>query len=446
MAKDIVTVVCIDGDVLAWEAFRHVRAGLVRSGGERVALPDGEPEAPTAVGPPNADTVLALAPADVLLRVLRLPTTETEEIKGMVELQVDRVSPFPVEQTVAGHELLRADEDGVTVCLAIARKAVIEARRRHLAGPDPIRVDAAMLGLWDGLRRDAQVDTDGNGLLFVASSDAVQVIVHQGGVPTLLVTIAGPYALAEAGDREEIARETARLFWTLDHDAGDEAGFTGTVWADPEVGEALAEVVGRHCGFACTARDEADLPSVCEGVARRTQGGGGLDLTPPAWRSGAETARFRRRLLAGVVVLLALWTLLVGGGYGTLVLQRRDVAALRHAEQEWLVPANRVRNLRRRVTTIARYTAREDSALEALREIAIAQPQGIDLDAFTYRRGEAVDIAGLADNTQLILNFNAALNRSELFENVVSGPRVQTRGGRYRFSFELVLPGGNDDG
>ncbi len=441
----------VDGRVVTWTVFNRARSGPVKSGAERVELPaedvpDAVPGLLASLGRPGMETVLVLPPADVLLRVLRLPTVEPDEIRGMVDLQLDRVSPFPAEQVVSSYELLQQDGESVTVCLAIARKSVIEAKRRLLPGRDPVRVDASMPALLEGLRQQGALASAGYELLLAAGDAGVQVMVLHAGVPQLMVFINGPFSLGDTADRDEIAREAARLLWTVDIEEGADAGIVGTVWADPEFASALAGAVGRQCGCDCRVLDIAGLPSVDEGAVRRAARSGGLDLTPQSWRMDASAVRFRRQAFGGVAMLVVLWALLVGAGYGALLLQRQHVEDLRQLEQEWLVPANRVRNLRRRVAMIARYTDRADSALECLREIAVVQPQGIDLDSFTYRRGEAVDITGLADSAQLILTFNAALNRIVVFERVTSGPRVQTRTGRFRFSFELKLPGGRDDG
>jgi len=71
---------------------------------------------------------IAWLPADqVFLRVVHLPTSSAEELPAMLELQLEKLSPLPVNQIVWSFELLpSASPDSQSVLLVIAARAGVE--------------------------------------------------------------------------------------------------------------------------------------------------------------------------------------------------------------------------------------------------------------------------------------------------------------------------------
>ncbi len=454
MAKTAITGISVDNGAMRWATFRHGKAGLEHEADGTIEPAPREGQAGDvgdaaasagAIAALKPELVLGVPFRDVLLRVVRLPTDDPGEVRGMVELQVDKLSPFPAEQTVASHEVVRRDSSGASVLIAVARLDVLNALRTALGERAPGRVDAATLGLWNGLMQSGALAPRGRELLLAADTAGVQMIVHEAGMPLAFTYAAGPFDLASKDDLTDIAGEAVRLLLSLEAEQGRASDVSACAWADPGVVPALADAVGRACGVPCRGLDRAGLPSPAEGLVRRGgRGAAAIDLTPAAWTRVEVSALFRRRMWMVVGVVLATWGLLVGTGFGLLAFQRHRMTQLDAEEAVWRERANEVRTMRRRVTMIQRYMDRRDSALECLREIGVMQPQGIDLDTFTYRKDESVDISGVADTSQLVLQFNESLGRSPIFKQVVSGPRSLTRDGKYRFGFDLKFasPGG----
>ncbi len=439
---------------LQWVTFQRGKGGLEQTtaGTLDLAPPDGVAATAGAAPPLSAaETVARLKPElvlgvpfqHVLIRVVQLPTDDADEVRGMVNLQVDKLSPFASEQTVAAHEILRIEASGTTVLIAIARRTVLDEMRVTLGTPTTARVDALPLGLWAGLLQSGQLAAQGRELLLVADAAGVQIIAHEDGTPLAFTYIAGPFDLSRAEDRSDIAWEAARLAMSLEAEHGQPTALAAAVWADPAVTTDLAGAVGETCAAPCRGFASALLPTALEGVVRRGgQGAAVIDLTPAAWRGVEQAARFRRRIWGTVATVLVTWGLLVGAGFGLLAYERYRIRLLDSEHASWVEPANDVRTMRRRVAMIRRYQDRHDSALECLREVSVLQPQGVDLDSFTYRKDESVDITGIADTSQIVLQFNAGLNGSRIFKQVTSGPQSLTKDGRYRFSFDLKFAAG----
>jgi hypothetical protein len=84
-----------------------------------------------------------------------------------------------------------------------------------------------------------------------------------------------------------------------------------------------------------------------------------------------------------------------------------------------------------------------ESALECLREISVVQPKGIDLTSFTYRKGDAVKIAGEALNSDLVYQFSKKLDGSNLFQDVqLKAVNEDRRRGKTVFDVDIKLRGG----
>ena len=65
---------------------------------------------------------------DVLCQILRLPATDPAELKQMLDLQIDNITPLPLEEVVYSFEPLDIVDGQTRVLVAIARKATVNER------------------------------------------------------------------------------------------------------------------------------------------------------------------------------------------------------------------------------------------------------------------------------------------------------------------------------
>jgi hypothetical protein len=65
---------------------------------------------------------------DVLCQILRLPATDPAELKQMLDLQIDNITPLPLEEVVYSFEPLDVVDGQTRVLVAIARKATVNER------------------------------------------------------------------------------------------------------------------------------------------------------------------------------------------------------------------------------------------------------------------------------------------------------------------------------
>jgi hypothetical protein len=451
MAKDTATGVLVTSEVVEWSALRQNKGRFEVLSDGRFVLPppvDPESDAPVddVVPAPFADlktpVVLALPSTQLLLRILELPAVDDDDLAGMVELQVDKFSPFPIDQMVVSYEVLARDDTDCRVLVAAAKITAVDEAGEVLKreGLRIERVDAALLGRWKSLVNAGQLAATGRETLVLVSDNTVEMLTHEAGVLIALNCLGKVPDLADPEGASDIAQEVSHLMMGLEVERGRAADQQLVLWSDDALSP-FGSALEAACGVAVGERSLGALPTSEHGVAARSLSGTGvLDLTPESWTAAASSKRTRRTMLISALVVFGLWGLFVGGGLGWIAFEQARLHRMEADAARWLEPANEVRRLRLQVNMIQRYMDRTYSALESLREISRLQPEGIDLTSCTYRKGEGMDIDGEADSGLLVNQFNQALNQSTLFVGVKPGTRTLTRQGRHRFSFDISFP------
>lgn len=449
-AKEMATGVVVASEVVEWSALRRGKGGaesvsegrLDRVVAGDVDPEDAEPEQTAEIEALKAPVVLALPSSQLLVRVLELPPVDGAEIAGVVELQVDKFSPFPLDQMVVSHEVLARDETTCIVLVAAAKATVVDAAGAYLEqhGLRISRVDAALLGRWKGLVEIGELADSGRETLIIVSEGTLEVLTHEAGTLVELSCLGAIPDLSDAAAAEDMAGEIAHLLVATEVERGRAKEQRITLWAETAL-PIFARALETVCEVAVHEASLTAIPSVAHGVALRDMAGGSvLDLTPSQWRAAESTKRLRRQLVVSALVVVGAWGILVGGVLGWMAFERNRLSHFKADAERWQEPANAVRRLRLQVRMIERYTDRTYSALECLRDISRLQPEGVDLTTFTYRKSEGVAIDGEADSGTFVNAFHEALNGSALFSDVQSGARTVTRKGRHRFSFDMAFP------
>jgi len=177
-----------------------------------------------------------------------------------------------------------------------------------------------------------------------------------------------------------------------------------------------------------------------EGVAIRTGEGEMLDLTPQVWRDAVKEARIRKRVMTGVSVAMAVWTVFMGVLFAGPVVYKQMTAHVNKASRAHRTAFKAVSDTRERVNLILAYTDRTYSALEMLRMTSSSLPPGITLIGFTYRRDDGVRISGEADQPTLVYDFKNAVTEVSLFESVgLTGPSASK--GKHKFDVTAKFKG-----
>ncbi len=392
-----------------------------------------------------------LPPESVFLRVIELPKGAFEETVSMVELQLEKLSPYPVAQVVwTIHVIAQPAGDLQTVVVVIAARAAVEQFLGDLEGKKFLadRLEAPMLD-----QLDAMAGADNSTWICPASTgnpNAALVAWWYGGVLRNVNFL----LLPSEGDRaESLKSQLAQLVW-----AGELEGWLSgkpnwNLLADDVAAaewenllqKALSEPVKVSRPLspaelaARTARRVAQSPNSHPAAALL-----------PAEFSGRYREQFHDRLwLHGLFAAGILYALFVvfyfcgmqWAGYQNGKVQQQ-VAGLADSYTNAMQLQARYQVLQERENL-------KFAALDCWNQVAENMPDGLTLNRMAFGEGQTLSLAGTASSDQLqaLNHFYGALQKSKAMDGK---PMFSLNGGDplsyqyyensvdWRFSLELL--------
>ena len=272
----------------------------LRMAGEDRALATLE-EAIASV-PSNAHVELALPCQSVLLERHRLPSLDRAELADMLQLQLEKSLPFPVEEVSHGFELLGHSETESTVLSVTAQHSQLE----NICAP-----------LRSGGRVPERISL--HALRVAAACPADQTVLAawpEQGQTVLAIVENGKLSWAQAvpySEAESVVAELPGLLIAAELE-GVPVDFTRIFVAQGDL--ALVGALGTHFQRPV---EPLDMPGEVSHD---------IDLLPPSWLSEANTRasgeKIKQRLLAFAVVYL----LLIAGAFIYLAMQKRQLQKL----------------------------------------------------------------------------------------------------------------------
>ena len=402
------------------------------------------------------EVVLSMPLSSLLVKVSRTLVEDRERLAEAAGEELGKVSPFPDETPVTGMETVaETDRELVTVFAALPEAGAMEIGDALDAAKVRVtRTDITALGwmrtLWpqifsnqsagdswkvDGDRRVVLTDFD----------DGWDVIVIDDGAPSLL------RGLGRIADPAELAREVTLSL--LRAGAAAEVGEI-VMFSKAEVN---ASIIERLKAFApvrsilLSASDDPQLSTLnsqlstdfggVEGIARRTQEGSALDVTPAEWAELRMEARFTKKLIVFLAAAAAGWLLLMGVLFGVpfaygQMTERQKTLSKRHA-----TAYREVKEMRDKVKLVQQYSDHARGSLEMLKAVSDRMPEGVTLTSFSYKRGERLSIVGEAQQPTDVYEFKNALTEAvteddgKLFTDVTLTGPSQSRG-VHKFTIE----------
>ena len=467
MAKDRITGLVLSEDRLEWSTLQMKgRSSVVATGAipvEPVVIPDKDDIAPesevTVAGQiakecnkfKNNLVVPGVPTERLLLRVVELPEVNDSELAEIVELQVDKFSPFPVENMVTGFEVLHRNKESGTCHVLIA--AINKSQADQLdetfknAGVGVERLDAAIMGWFQLLQNAGKIEPTGRQVFLFLDNGAPEVIVVQDGVPILFRAFAGLDELDGAELFREISEELTHTFISLEMSDEDEVSSSVCVWFSGEEPRGLLDDIEAKCGCDVKVLSLSLLGTLSEGIAQREvkRSSKLLDLTSTVWREKERVALFHKRLIIAAVVVFFIWLATVGAFFGTVFYFQYGLDSASGELDTWKESSMKVRSMRRRVSMIERYQDQKASPLECLRAISMVLPQGVDLALHDYKKAKRIKVSGEAVNVDVVYDFKNKLDANDLFESSdLIGPRNDAKKHREIFDVILQLPGGDE--
>ena len=359
-----------------------------------------------------SEAVLALPLSRLIVRMVRVPEEGRGDPAAFATPLLQAMSPYPDDPLKVSCETVREDDGGLIVLAAALPESATDDIAEALDAKklNVTRVDALVLGelrrLWSGIST-----SDGaRRLIKVKSPDCTTLIVLDGDMPSSIRAVS-----------EGAAMKREEMLSLLE-----------------------AEDFGGPKELKETLEYERDVVRAMEGVAERSFEEGALNALPASWGEVLEETRFKSKLYRRLGVAAGVWAFVMAVLFGVPVVFGLLTDHQKNLCKEHSRQYQEVRKIKEKVELVQKYSDHSRGALEIMKAVSDRMPQGIDLDSWSFRRGDGLKITGLADEDTQVYKFKdqlAAASAEEddsdrVFKTVELGS-LSSKGGRQRFPIDL---------
>jgi hypothetical protein len=457
----IITAACLTQDAMEWtslnikqeetELVGHGSLPLERPEGERLEaamvsaqLPDGMAEQLAG------DLTVAIRTSELIMRTMEFPTADPEEIASMVGFQIDKVSPFPLDQLAVSHEILKQTENGALVLMVAARRdridnigEIFEEKGIHIHS-----MDSRALGWLHLLKSDGHLDGTGCEILIIDDEVDFALMFLSDGLPVSFRSLHAK--ISDEGIVDELAHEIGYTLTTLDAEHDLPAPSAIAIWSLYELPSDVRDHLKEKSGLAIHCNDLATLPPLSSGIiARALHTENRIELIPREWVEHKKKKRLQKKFALISAAIVAVWLVFLLVFFS--IYETRTIKLNRIQKRaDAIVPAaDKAFENREKLKALKIYTDRSNSALECLREVTHLLPPGdIEFASFNYNKGKGVTIRGSAEADDAVYDFFNSLTDSPLFVQL-KDQSVNTRNTRGTqrsvFSATLMLPSVEED-
>lgn len=353
-----------------------------------------------------------LPPENVFLRVIELPKSNFDETVGMVELQLEKISPMPVGQIVwTIHILPTASADLQSVVVVIASRNSVEEFLGKLEGRGFLadRLEASML---DQL---AATPASGDGAWIYAGArgaNSALVAWWSGGALRNLSFIVLP---TEGDSAKSLREQLTQLAW-----AGELEGWLASqpLWhlvADPLTAPQWETLLREALNEPVQTTHPLPPVELAAQTSRRAAAATGTGLLPAEF-SARYRQQFHDRLwLHGLYTAGALYLVFVAIYFAaTTVLNYKTTGVEREARALGKGYTN-VMQLQAEYNVLKERDQLKYAALDCWKIVAEKLPDTITLQHFTFSE-DRLTLSGVAPQDQFneLLSFNSEMKKATL--------------------------------
>ena len=392
---------------------------------------------------PGAPVVLALPRNEVIIRTIRVPSSDLQQIAQMVPFEAASHLPWPPEESEIGYEVQGTDSDGyTTVLLFIARKQSIEEHLERLReyGIRPTRVEVSVFSAARLLRcagdneRPAVLITGKEGLTFVRLSSGCHAFsrgVAGGEAPVQMLRQTMELDVRRNGARGSFT--SLILVGGSDQDQGALSTLCGT--STPIIRAETARFTALNGAGSLQPSD-----FVCVGAALGVHGQPSANLLPSREARALVLRQILRqgRSLALLIVWLA--AILFTMGYYAFA---RETHRAEKAEQAIAAIEQDVGDLRSKgeaLKLLANERRRVGAPLRIVLELYERTPQAVGIGSMQYDARGSLVLRGESSSFPVVLQYFDTLSRSSLFRkaNLDYVTRPQSTSGQGTVEFKVT--------
>ncbi len=444
--------------MVEWTVLRKNRTGTEKMREETCPIPDGFFEQENAPLFPaevlghihkqlRGIITLSLPSSCLLMRVLELPSTDPGELEGMIALQIDQISPFPVDQLTTSYEVLSKGENHSRVlAVAAPRKTVDQLGELFKEQGVYIRsLDAEILAWWSLLVAHADILCDGRMVLILEEHTEFSMIVVDDGVPVCFRSLELFHDFSDESVLAEIDEEIRYTLLSLETEYDHGSSCRMEVWSESELPDGLTDILNKISPDAVTLHRLNNIPSLAEGLAMRSamRSRHHVELVPREWVELQRRRQILKFSMIASVAVLTLWLAVISITGTVFTFHKTAFNRVKKEAALYEEPAREAKEARAEMLSLEKYATRTHSALESLLEITEALPGSVEINSFDYSKGKAIRLRGSAPVKDPILDFLSRLGSSSLFDGIKDDKTaLQLREGQRRegFSVTVLLP------
>ncbi|MBN2311293.1 MAG: PilN domain-containing protein [Candidatus Hydrogenedentes bacterium] len=378
-----------------------------------------EPPTPWPAGA-NVPIVLAMPRCEVLVRTIRVPSSDPRQIAQMIPYEAAGHLPWPWEESEVGYEVQGTDAEGyTTVLLFMAQRASVEGHLAKLAayGIRPTRIEVSVLSAARLLAASSDGDRPA---MLILDEDGQTYVRLSGGIHAFSRGVAG------VQDPDAMLRQTIELDGRRN---GQRGRFTSLILAGPRAVDvdALAHVADPSVSvtpagdaeFACVnggALSGADVIPV--GAALGASGQVSASLLPEREVHSLVLKRAFRQ--AKTLALLVAWLAAVLSGiiyysfYKERVRGERAQEAIAALEEE----VGDLRAQSEALTLLAGERVLVRLPLSVVLELYERTPAAVAVNSMQLSARGALVLRGESSSFPLVLQYIDNLSQSPLLRKV----------------------------
>ncbi|MEI8349095.1 MAG: pilus assembly protein PilM [Candidatus Omnitrophota bacterium] len=403
----------------------------------------------------------------VTIKNLELPSTDTREIKEIIDLQISKQTPYSRDEIVFGFKVLQGNTEGYSnVLLAIVKKNIIEERLKLLrelqleAGC--IRISSEMAYQYFLLFSRAKHLKESTALIIDIDEESSEVFVLSAGEPVFSrnIFIGREFILKNPDDWERKFSEEIKRLFELYHHEGHRAAVERVLITGATDG--LADVltfVRLSLNLPVEKIDILDIPicmpeeaSSIKVMSRSvslssvigalcSQEKAHINLLPREIEIERQV-KYKAKYLTitgifSVAVLILLSALLLEKFY-----TKKHYYELLHAKFiKSETEAGDIESIKVKANTIRKYLDKKNSVVNILQELFKITPDQIYFRDIHYVKNKEVILTGSSEAMSDVFKFVTILEALECFENIKTNYATKKqKNGKDVVDFELICP------
>ncbi|MCX6897906.1 MAG: PilN domain-containing protein [Verrucomicrobia bacterium] len=379
----------------------------------------------------GAPVSVGLRSADAFCRLVTLPTATETELRPMLEMQLENLSPLPTEQVVFGFEVIRKTEKQSDLLVAIARRDAVVERLELLrqAGFAVETLDLDALALLDFLGYEKPLhdkELAGLALVILEGDSATLLLVYDNQPHSIIaVPLDGDTSVADAATQiggglhlaqTAVQASQPEAAWPVVHLLQRSA--EGTAGAKLDL-QALAVALTDRLGTKCEPLELSDRQRTGLGAVglcvRGASGRARMNLVPAEYLAERRHLARKQRLKLAGIALAALYGLVIAAAVAGFAYQFNQLGSLEGEADDLKAPYDRASALQADLRVLQEYVSNRSMPLEILAELQKLKPDAVCLTEFHFTDGEQAGISGYASSASVVSEFEAKLQKSAFF-------------------------------